>query len=321
RTAFVLAGGGSLGAVQVGMLKALVRHGVVPDFIVGASVGAINATYFAAEPNRDGVARLESVWKRLKRSDVFPFSPCSGLLSLLGKRDHFVPSARLRSVLEAALPLFRLEDARLPCHVVATDALSGAEVLITSGLAINALLASAAIPGVFPPVMLDGRHLIDGGVANNTPVSTAIRLGATRVIVLPTGMPCAIEAPPRVAIAIALHALNLLVMQQLEKDVARLSHLTQLIIVPPLCPLITTPYDFSRSTELIRRAEATTRLWLAQGGLHAHGDVHGLLAHGHDHLPRAVKPRAGPKALPPMLRRNGLVATRHSCRSTETGSQ
>lgn len=281
RTAFVLAGGGSLGAVQVGMLKALVRHGLIPDLVIGASVGAINGAHFAAEPNRDGIARLEDIWKRLDGKDVFPFSPVSSLLSLLGKRDHFVTSAGLRALLEAELPLLRLEDTRVACHVVATDVLTGAEVVLSSGHAITALLASAAIPAVFPTVVVEDRYLMDGGVANNTPISAAIRLGATRIIVLPTGMSCAIEAPPRGAMAVAMHALNLLVMQQLERDVERFSNQAQLIIVPPLCPLTVTPYDFSQSAELIRRAESTTRLWLKQGGLHAVGSTHGPLVHDH----------------------------------------
>ena len=290
RTAFVLAGGGSLGAVQVGMLKALVRHGLVPDLVVGASVGAINGAYFAAEPNRDGIARLEDIWKRLDGKDVFPLSPVNSLLSLLGKRDHFVTSAGLRALLEAELPLLRLEDARVPCHVVATDVLSGAEVVFSSGHAITALLASAAIPAVFPTVAVGGRYLMDGGVANNTPVSTAIHLGAARIIVLPTGMSCAINAPPRGAMAVAMHALNLLVMQHLEKDVKHFSNQAQLIIVPPLCPLTVTPYDFSQSAELMRRAESATRLWLKQGGLRTGGTGPGPLVH--DHLQSSVATRA-----------------------------
>ncbi len=309
RTAFVLAGGGSLGAVQVGMLKALVRHGVVPDLVVGASVGAINGAYFAAEPNRDGVARLEDIWQRLEGGDVFPFSPLDSLLGLIGKRDHFVAASGLQTLLEAELPLFFLEDARVPCHVVATDALTGDEVVLSSGHAVTALLASAAIPAIFPPVVIGDRYLMDGGVANNTPISTAIRLGATRIIALPTGMSCAIEEPPRGAMAVAMHALNLLVMQQLQKDVDLFSSQAQLIVVPPLCPLTTTPYDFSRSAELIRRAEGTTRLWLKQGGLRGGTATDGLLVH--DHRPRRTTAHA-PTPSSPRHEGLGQVKTKAS---------
>jgi NTE family protein len=282
RTAFVLAGGGSLGAVQVGMLKALVRLSVVPDFVVGASVGAINGTYFAMEPNEQGVARLERVWLRLRRATIFPFSAASGLLAVFGRRDHLVTSALLRALIESELPRQKLEDAQIPCYVIATDVLTGGEIALASGPAVTALLASAAIPAVFPVVSIDGRHLIDGGVANNTPISTAVDLGATRVIVLPTGMSCGLTGPPRGAVALALHALNLLIMRQLLKDIERFAGHAELVVLPPLCPLTTNTYDFSHTGELIHRAEAATRLWLRKNGLLSGGAPAELQFHHHE---------------------------------------
>lgn len=279
-TAFVFAGGGSLGAVQVGMLAAFVRRGIVPDFVVGASVGALNAACFAAEPNERGVERLKEVWLRLRRTDVFPFSLLRGVLGVFGRADHLVQAQPLRALIESALPFRRLEDARLPCHVVATDALLGTEVVLSSGPAAAALLASAAIPGVFPPVTLDGRCLLDGGVANHTPISTAVKMGATRVIVLPTGTSCGLSTPPRSALA--LHALNLLIMRQLASDIERFGRTIDVITVPPLCPVGTTTYDFSHSAELMHRAEAATRLWLRTDGLHRVSEPGALLPHGHD---------------------------------------
>jgi NTE family protein len=280
-TAFVLAGGGSLGAVQVGMLAAIARRGICPDFVVGASVGAINAAYFAAEPDNRGVERLKRIWLKLRRTDVFPFSLIASVLGFFGKTDHLVAPAPLRKLIESALPYQRLEEARLPCYVVATDALEGTEVVLSSGSAAVALLASAAIPGVFPPVMLDGKCLLDGGVANNTPISTAVKLGATRVIVLPTGTSCSLSAPPRGALAVALHALNLLIMRQLVNDIERFSGIVEVVTVPPLCPLATTTYDFSHSADLMHRAEAATRLWLGTDGLHHFGAPAALLPHHH----------------------------------------
>jgi len=283
KTAFVLAGGGSLGAVQVGMLKALSRLHVVPDLIVGASVGAINAAYFAADPSDEGLARLERIWRRLRRPDIFPFSPINSVLAMLGKRDHLVATSLLRSLIESELPCQRLQDVRIPCHVVATDVLDGTEVALEAGPVADALLASAAIPAVFPPVSIDGRHLMDGGVANNTPISTAIKLGAARIVVLPTGMSCALTAPPRGAVALALHALNLLIMRQLLSDIDHFGERAELIVLPPLCPLAVTAYDFSHTAELIHRAEASTRLWLKTHGLHGHGAPATLMPHQHEH--------------------------------------
>src|SRR6186997_1259008 len=104
KTAFVLAGGGSLGAVQVGMLKALARHHIVPDLVVGASVGAINSAFYAASPNEDGIARLEFLWLKLHRGDVFPLSASNSSLGLFGKRDYLVSPAPLQSLIESVLP-------------------------------------------------------------------------------------------------------------------------------------------------------------------------------------------------------------------------
>src|SRR5207237_8262664 len=100
RTAFVLAGGGSLGAVQVGMLKALTRQQVIPDFVVGASVGAINGVYFGLEPNEAGVARLERIWLRIRRDDMFPVSQVKGILDIVGWSDVLVKHAILRDLID-----------------------------------------------------------------------------------------------------------------------------------------------------------------------------------------------------------------------------
>ena len=282
RTAFVLAGGGSLGAVQVGMLKALARRGVIPDLVVGASVGAINGVYFARNPTQEGVARLERVWKRLTRDSIFPFSLVTCLLGFVGMRDHLVKPAGIRSVLVKEFGGRHLEQMPMPCHVIATDVLSGAEVVLSSGPVLPALLASAAIPTIFPAVPIDDRSLMDGGVTNNTPISTAVRLGAKRIVVLPTGMPCALSTPPRAAIAVGLHALNLMAMERLQSDMDRFRSQVELVIVPPLCPLGTSPYDFSQTSELIHRADAMTRLWLRKRGMESGDAPPEMLVHHHD---------------------------------------
>jgi NTE family protein len=262
------------------MLKALDGAKIAPDFVVGASVGAINAAYYAASPDADGIARLERIWRGLRSVDIFPFSMLGTAMCLVGRRDHLAFPHRLRTLIEVELPYQRLEDAPLPCHVIATDILDGTEVTLSSGDAAQALLASAAIPAVFPSVTIAERALMDGGIASNTPISAAFALGATRVIVLPTGLPCALHKPPRGAIAIAMHALNLLSMRQLLADVDRFADRCELVVIPPLCPLATNTYDFSRTGELIHRAEAATRRWLADG-LQNHDPRWALLPHRH----------------------------------------
>jgi NTE family protein len=152
--AFVLAGGGSLGAVEVGMLRALAAAGITPDLVVGSSVGAINGAYFASDPTRERVDRLEGIWRSLRRWDVFPLAPLATVLGLLSGRDHLVDPGSLRGILERHLSATVLEKARVPCHVVATDLWSGDAVRLSEGPAVDALLASTAIPGIFPPVRI-----------------------------------------------------------------------------------------------------------------------------------------------------------------------
>ena len=266
KTALVLAGGGSFGAVQVGMLRELVAHGIVPDLVVGSSVGAINGAYFAGLPSAQGVTRLEAIWRGLRRSEVFPVTWRS-LIGLLSRRDFVVDPAGLRSLLEMHLPYRKLEQAAVPLHVVATDLLGGGSVRLSSGPAVEAVLASCAIPAAFPPVRIGDRYLIDGAVASNTPLSVAVELGAKQVIVLPTGFACSLEAPPRGAIASALHAITLLIAHQLVTDLERLRGQAEIVTVPPLCPLSVSPYDFSHAGELIERAAEQTHRWLDKGGL------------------------------------------------------
>ena len=269
KTAFVLAGGGSFGAVQVGMLRELLARNITPDLVVGASVGAINGAYLAGDPTPEGVKRLEAIWRGLRRRDVFPLGWRS-LIGLLGRRNFMVDSVGVRRLLEENLPFRDLEGAAVPLHVVATDLLGGATVRLSSGGAIEAVLASCAIPAAFPPVRIDGRHLVDGAVASNTPVRSAIEIGATRLVVLPTGYACALESPPARPIAIMLHAITLLTAHQLVADLEHYGAQVEIVTVPPLCPLSVSPYDFSRAGELIDKAAAQTRRWLDQGGMDKH---------------------------------------------------
>ena len=278
-TAFVFAGGGSLGAIQVGMLRALLSAGERPDLMVGESVGAINAAYFASAPTSEGVARLEQIWCGLRRADVFPITLATAF-GLLRHPDNIVDPGRLRRLIETHLMFSRLEDAEVPLHVVATD-LQGLAVALSRGPAVEAILASAAIPGVFPPVQIDGRTLMDGAIAANTSIRLAAELGALRIVVLPTGYACALKEPPKGAVAKTLHAITLLIAWRLMHDLERLPDWIDVHLVPALCPLDVSPYDFSASRYLIERAAENTEKWVARGGLTRRALPRELAAHRH----------------------------------------
>jgi NTE family protein len=266
RTAFVLAGGGSLGAAQVGMLAELVAAGERPDLVVGVSAGAINAAFFAAEPTARTIAKMEHLWQAITTRRALGLSWRS-LLGVVGLRDHVASPAGLRSLLVQELSYREFAEAAVPLHVVCADLVTGAEIVLSGGPVVEAVLASAAIPGVFPPVSIDDRLLVDGAVAANTPIATAIRLGATRLLVLPAGFACALRHVSRHAFARAMHAITLLGARQLLQDYERYSPSVEIHIVPPLCPVTHSSYDYAHGTELIRRGRDSTRAWLGGGGL------------------------------------------------------
>ncbi len=281
-TAFVLSGGGSLAAVQVGMLQALDERGIVPDLLVGTSAGAINAAYVAGHgPGADALAGLAALWVGMRRRAVFPLHPARGVLALVGARESLCLSEPLARLLAAELSFRLLEHAAIPVHVVATDVLTGREVLLSDGDAVSALLASCAIPGVYPTVTRDGLALCDGALADNSAISQAVALGAERVYVLPSGTACALDRPPARPLAAALHALTLLLEQRAILETRGFAGAAELHVMPPLCPLDVPAVDFSRAAELISRARTSTGSWLDSGSdLLPHADRF-LSLHGH----------------------------------------
>jgi NTE family protein len=280
-TAFVFSGGGSLGATQVGMLVALAEHGVTPDYVVGASIGAINAAWVTGRPGLDGARALADVWGGVQRRDVFPSSPLTGIGGFFGRRNHLVAPHALRRLVERHLEFRNLEDASIPIGIVSTDLNSGTETLLTNGSTIEAVIASASIPGVFPPVMIEGRPHVDGGVINNAPISHAVQWGATTVYVLPTGYSCALRQESKSALGVALQALNLLVQRRLGEDIALYQSRIDLRVVPPLCPISVSPVDFSHTAELIERAHSSCQAWLALGAPRPDDQSLAFQAHRH----------------------------------------
>jgi len=254
--AFVLSGGASLGAIHVGMLRALADRDIRPDVIVGTSVGAVNGAFLACrEFTPDTVEELAELWLGIRRGQVFPVEPLTGLLGFLGVRRNLVPGAALRRLLVRHTDRDTLEELPTPLHVIACDALSGQEVRLSEGPLVDAVMASAAIPGILPPVQWHDRPLIDGGVLNNTPISHAIELGADEIYVLPTGGPCELTEAPRGAIGMVVHATSLMVAHRFAHELAMYAARPGLTILPPPCPLDVQPMDFGHAEDLIARAE------------------------------------------------------------------
>lgn len=184
REAVVFSGGGSLAAAQVGALQALFESGIVPDAVVGCSAGALNAAFIAAEPTLERVQELEQVWRGMTRQLVFPDGRFSVARRLAARTDHLYSPEGLRGLIADCVPVVDLADTVIPCHVVTTDLIAGEAVWWTTGDPVEVLAASACLPGLFPPVALNGSQHVDGGVTCPVPAQRALDLGAARVWVL-----------------------------------------------------------------------------------------------------------------------------------------
>jgi NTE family protein len=222
-TAFVLGGGGVLGAGEVGMLRALLEAGVVPDLVVGTSVGAVNGAFLAADPTPAATLRLAELWRELSADGgVFAGSWGARVGTALRSRTHLHTSDPLRALLAAHLPVARVEDLAVPFQCVAAAVERAAEHWFDSGPLVEAVLASAAVPGLLPPVRIGDEHYLDGGLVNSIPVSRAVELGATTVWVLQVGR---VEQPltvPTRPWEVALVAFEIARRHRFAADMARL---------------------------------------------------------------------------------------------------
>ncbi|HVA09531.1 MAG TPA: patatin-like phospholipase family protein [Acidimicrobiales bacterium] len=213
KTAFVLAGGGSRGAVQVGMLQELIARGIAADRVYGASVGAINGAAYASNPTLEGIEKMADIWRGITGTDIFPRGTFDGPWAFLQKRAAVHANTGLRAIIEAGVDFQNIEEASVPFECVTTSLTDGRERWIAHGNALEAILASSAIPSIFPPVVIDGDILVDGGVVNNVPISRAISAGCTRLYVLLCGPLHYHPPPPRrpaeaalTAFFVAIHA-------------------------------------------------------------------------------------------------------------------
>jgi len=185
--AFVLGGGGPLGAYEVGMLKALMEHGIRPDLILGSSVGALNGAMIAADPRPAAVTRLEQLWISLREHGVFADTLFAQLGTALRSRTHVFSNAALRGLIEREFGTAQIEDLAVPFECVAASIERAAEHWFTRGPLVEAVLASSAVPGLLPAVLVGGEHFLDGGLVDGVPVGRALASGARTVYVLHVG--------------------------------------------------------------------------------------------------------------------------------------
>ena len=261
--AFVLGGGGNLGAIQVGMLQALADEGVRPDLVVGCSVGALNGAAFASDPTGDCLDRLATLWKGLDGRDVLPSRWLSTTVALARRGEAVHTLAGLRAVVEEFLAGRSFADLVVPFHCVATDLEAAAPAWFADGPLVDALLASCAVPAVYPPVELDGRRLVDGAVVDDVPVGRAVELGADLLYVLTVGTVDRPRRPPRRPLDAAVAAYWVARRHRLRRELAVLPAGVEAVLLPTGDPPAMRPHDLTRAGALIATAREATAAALA----------------------------------------------------------
>lgn len=232
RTAFVLGGGGMLGAAEAGMLQALLEHGVRPDLVVGSSVGALNGVAVAAEPSPDAVTRLRAGWMSLRARDIFSSTVMGQMGNLLRHGTHLHSPAGLRRLVADAAGDARIEQLPVAFQCVAACVETASAEWFSSGPIVDAVLASCAVPGLLPPVRIGDRHFLDGGLVASVPVGRAVELGADRVFVLHVGRLDRPLAPPARPWEVALVAFEISRRHQFADDLARVPAGIEVHVLP-----------------------------------------------------------------------------------------
>jgi NTE family protein len=252
RTAFVLSGGGNQGVSQVGMLRALLERGIRPDVVIGTSVGALNGAVIATEPTLAQVGHLEEVWSGLTSERVFPGGTIRRAWNLLRRDDHLISNDGLREMIDHSVIAESFAELAVPLRVVSADLMSGAELVFAAGAVRPALLASAALPGIFPPVRLGEWVLVDGAIVNLVPISHALAGPIDRIYVLDVSDPMT-ERPVRSPLDVVIRSVAISREQRFDLELQWVPEDVELVVLPA-------PdddrdfFDFSGARELIDEA-------------------------------------------------------------------
>ena len=258
-----MGGGAAYGAVQVGMLQALAETDLQPDLVVGTSVGSLNGAIVAEDPVR-APHRLTHIWSQVRREDVFPHGLWGAYKSLVGAQPYIYTADALADVITGIMQARTFADLAVPFAAIATDMADGRPTLLREGPLRPALLASAAIPAVFPWVEIGGRRYVDGGVASNVPVREACAMGAASLVVLDCGLLGIPGQQPRTIAESLIHAGALLARQQLVRDLPQVARDHPVVYLPGPFPLRSLAVDFDHTEDLARSAYELSRRFLGE---------------------------------------------------------
>ena len=262
--AFVLSGGGNLGALQIGMIRALLEHDIRPDMVVGCSVGAINGAGLAENPTLSGALRLERVWRALEGKELMPTGWMPNAVAIARRGDAIHDNQGLRRHLEESLSVRTFDELAVPFQCVATDVAGVREVWFASGPLIEPILASAALPAVYPAVEIDGVRYLDGAIVNDVPLSRAVELGARTLYVLQVGMFSRPRRDPRRPLDVVVQAYWIARHHRFKRELAAMPRSIELHLLPTGEAPHMRYNDFTRTSELISLAYEASSAYLSK---------------------------------------------------------
>lgn len=267
-TAFVLTGGAARGAIQVGMLQVLLQRGIVPDLVVGTSVGSFNGVWLADHPTVEGMKSLEHVWSRVRFDHIFPGGPVGMLLHLLQHRPSLYADEGIRSFIKRAATeggFFdcSFEELQVPLAVVATNLTRGRPEVFRSGPVAPALLASAAIPAMLPPVTINGEQFVDGGLLDNVGLRVAIEHGAEQIYVLDTSWDGTADHPVTTFESVIQRSMEVVMSFHLQSALESFAQRADVVLLRSEKPVAANANDFSATAELIAAGRAVAERVLA----------------------------------------------------------
>lgn len=262
RPALVLSGGALLGAVQVGVLKVLIRAGFQPSMVVGTSVGAINGAFLAFHPDSECIAKLEAIWRNLRSSRVFERNLFRMAFTLLSRGNCIFGNDLLRDLIRQTLPVDDFAAARVPLYVVATNLSKGEKVIFHEGSVSDAVLASTAVPGLFCPVEADGDILVDGAIMADLDIETAVRLGAQEILAIDLAQPPSTFRSQNI-LEVLNRSLDLLLQEQVRRDIERFSSQARITVIRPRLEHAHTLTSFGHISHLIDEGERLGQQLLA----------------------------------------------------------
>jgi NTE family protein len=265
KTAFALSGGGARGAAQVGMLRALLEAGVRPDFVVGTSVGAWNGAWLASDPQVASLDRLGQVWRQITRAS-FDMVWWRAARNMVRRRPSLYDGQGIARLLARYLRVHTFEDLAVPLHVVAIDLSNGRKAVFSDGPLTPAVLASSAIPGVFPPITIDGRQHVDGGMVDPTGLETAVELGARRVYVLDCGYAGRLAAPLGSMNAVVDHAFQVAAQHRTRWTMERLGRRAEIVHLRPSIGFLKHSMDFGETEAYIAEGYRYAQEMLSRRG-------------------------------------------------------